>query len=233
MNRAAAGRLAHRWSNTITDENHPWGEDERTGRHRDAAQGAVWHQLQGAVPDADDAVITGAEMRDPTVAVLAGSGLYLIRVPGFDGERALTECRFFRVDPTRGQASVTSRHWSDGFTTVTGSEWHFEIETGATLAIRTRSSSDDPPHRMSASAGRLSAFWAGSTPHGQGRRKGARRRSKTRVEVHAARPGWAVVRGDTASHGAVPSFAGARRAGDARGFVKGQRIRPATTESPR
>ena len=143
MNRAVASRLAQRWSILLTDADHPWGVDERTGRHRDAAREAVWSQLQEAVPEPDAAVAYRADDGSPTVAVLVAGALYLVRVPGFDGERAWAECRFIRLDPMRFRASVTSQHWRDGFSATTGSDWRFVIDDVETISVRTSTSTDD------------------------------------------------------------------------------------------
>jgi hypothetical protein len=142
MDRSAAARLALQWSNLINDRNHPWAEGERTGRHRDAAHQAVWNQLREAVPDSDRAVVYMAEEREPAIAVLADGALYVVCVVGFEGERALAECRLVSLDPERARVTVTSQHWSDSYESVTGSDWRFEIDD-ATISIRTTTSSDE------------------------------------------------------------------------------------------
>jgi hypothetical protein len=143
MDRHLAARLVTKWLTLISDQNHPWDEEHRSGHYRELARKALWTQLTDLVPDPDHAVAYLAGDRDPAIAVLKGNALYLLRVRGFDGERALAECRHVTINPDHCRASVVSQHWSDDFDTATGSDWRFDIDHIGAIAVRTKSSTDD------------------------------------------------------------------------------------------
>jgi hypothetical protein len=143
MDLRPARRLAGEWRNLLSDEHHPWADDQQTGQHRDTAWEALLGLLQEAVPDPDAATVYRSGGNVPMVAVLAGDALYLATVPGFDGARALAECRLVKLDPLQCSVTVTTQRWSDRFAVAVGSDWRFKIGDVETIELRTSTSSDD------------------------------------------------------------------------------------------